>query len=178
MVGRGASLDNRLFLGGTDGSNPVLSSGSPLRTQGTTTWRRIMAAGDRAFEHDTSRPSALIGTRRCRQERDPWRRPRERRPRTRAAAALAWRNSDNINIVSSPACAAATSQTAIHLKSLFEAGLAQPVQKVINVSRIGPIPPEHAGGIFEVRVHSLELGKRRPRLLDLAKLGQPCDDIA
>src|SRR6516164_5005357 len=27
MVGRGASLDGRLFLGGTDGSNPVLSSG-------------------------------------------------------------------------------------------------------------------------------------------------------
>ena len=26
MVGRGASLDNRLFLGGTDGSNPVPSS--------------------------------------------------------------------------------------------------------------------------------------------------------
>ena len=27
MVGRGASLDSRLFLGGTDGSNPVPSSG-------------------------------------------------------------------------------------------------------------------------------------------------------
>ena len=27
MVGRGASLDGRLFLGGTDGSNPVPSSG-------------------------------------------------------------------------------------------------------------------------------------------------------
>jgi hypothetical protein len=27
MVGRGASLDGYLFLGGTDGSNPVLSSG-------------------------------------------------------------------------------------------------------------------------------------------------------
>jgi len=26
MVGRGASLDGRLFLGGTDGSNPVPSS--------------------------------------------------------------------------------------------------------------------------------------------------------
>ena len=27
MVGRGAALDGRLFLGGTDGSNPVPSSG-------------------------------------------------------------------------------------------------------------------------------------------------------
>jgi hypothetical protein len=27
MVGRGASLDGRLFLGGTDGPNPVPSSG-------------------------------------------------------------------------------------------------------------------------------------------------------
>jgi len=27
MVGRGVSLDGRLFLGGTDGSNPVPSSG-------------------------------------------------------------------------------------------------------------------------------------------------------
>jgi len=27
MVGRGAFLDGRLFLGGTDGSNPVPSSG-------------------------------------------------------------------------------------------------------------------------------------------------------
>ena len=27
MVGRGASLDGCLFLGGTDGSNPILSSG-------------------------------------------------------------------------------------------------------------------------------------------------------
>jgi hypothetical protein len=29
MVGRGASLDGRLFLGGTDGSNPFPSSGEP-----------------------------------------------------------------------------------------------------------------------------------------------------
>ena len=32
MVGRGASLEGRLFLGGTDGSNPVPSSGESDRT--------------------------------------------------------------------------------------------------------------------------------------------------
>ena len=52
------------------------------------------------------------------------------------------------------------------------------VQKVINVSRIGPIPPKHACGKFQVHVHSLELGKRRVRLFDPPKLGQPGDDIA
>jgi len=30
MVGRGASLDGRLFFGGTDGSNPVPSSGESV----------------------------------------------------------------------------------------------------------------------------------------------------
>src|SRR6516164_9496132 len=33
MVGRGASLDGRLFLGGTDGSNPVPSSGESANHQ-------------------------------------------------------------------------------------------------------------------------------------------------
>jgi hypothetical protein len=33
MVGRGASLDGRLFLGGTDGSNPVPSSGESATNQ-------------------------------------------------------------------------------------------------------------------------------------------------
>ena len=41
MVGRGASLDGRLFLGGTDGSNPVPSSGESCELIITATSRKV-----------------------------------------------------------------------------------------------------------------------------------------
>jgi hypothetical protein len=40
MVGRGASLDGRLILGGTDGSNPVPSSGESVSPVDSTGWHR------------------------------------------------------------------------------------------------------------------------------------------
>jgi hypothetical protein len=48
-------------------------------------------------------------------------------------------------------------------------GLAQAVQKMIDVSRIKPIPPKHACGKSQVRVRQLEIGKRRLGFLDPLK---------
>jgi hypothetical protein len=76
---------------------------------------------------------------------------------------------------------ASRARAAIALRALlflFEASLAQPIQKVIDVSRIRPIPPKHACGKFQVRVHAPEFGERGLRLLDPAELSQPRDDIA
>jgi hypothetical protein len=62
MVGRGASLDGRLFLGGTDGSNPVPSSGEstsrailPIYSFRAATVRNILD-----FPHDFSPPATVI----------------------------------------------------------------------------------------------------------------------
>jgi hypothetical protein len=48
MVGRGASLDGRLFLGGTDGSNPVPSSEESLQTISSSAAEPITADGSNA----------------------------------------------------------------------------------------------------------------------------------
>ena len=44
MVGRGASLDGRLFFGGTDGSNPVPSSGESA-TNCSWRWGEVIVGG-------------------------------------------------------------------------------------------------------------------------------------
>lgn len=48
------------------------------------------------------------------------------------------------------------------LKPLFEPGLAETVQNVIEVSRISPSSLKHTSGKFQVHVHPLKLGKRYP----------------
>ena len=67
---------------------------------------------------------------------------------------------------------------ALRTRCLLEPRLAQPLKKMIDVSRIEPSPPIHACGKLQVPVQRLELGQRGLRLFNPSELGQPGDDIA